>query len=452
MATTVKLINELYQETIDKITADMDIWLDFLKTASMNYTNSFSEQLLIYAQRKEAVACAEITTWNGTYKRFVNTGCPGIGLLTENNGNFHIKYVWGLNDTHSIYGRKGKKLKLWSVPKVYEEQVIESLENKFGYIENKDNFVEAIKSLAIHLTDDNYSDYFNDLIASKVNTRLENISNDVIEKNYKELLKNSIAFMIINRSGIKPTSYFNYTDFSNIFFFQDIETISQLGTAISDISGMGLEEIYLSLKNIRIAEIEKIRTFERKDNLIYPNNESKERSDNDDLYRERRISTTEFSDQRRDNDKREVRNDEVRVSKKSKEGNVSSNVDERDLNQSSERDRGNITETNRIDNGTDESRTSSNRRIEIEKSDEVDWNDEQYQESSRRDNNERNDLRLEEEAEENINNGILFSNEDKYDYKKGDKVFIGLDEYIIEKVGLFNVELYNPQLPLGKWV
>ena len=222
MATTVKLINELYQETIEKITIDTDTWLDFLKTASMNYTNSFSEQLLIYAQRKEAVACAEITTWNGTYKRFVNTGCPGIGLLTENNGSFHIKYVWGLNDTHSIYGRKGKKLKLWSVPKVYEEQIVESLENKFGQIENKDNFVEAIKSLAIHLTDDNYSDYFNDLIANKVNTSLENISNDVIEKNYKELLKNSIAFMIINRSGIEPTSYFNYTDFSNISFFQDI--------------------------------------------------------------------------------------------------------------------------------------------------------------------------------------------------------------------------------------
>ena len=449
MATTVKLINELYQETIEKITIDTDTWLDFLKTASMNYTNSFSEQLLIYAQRKEAVACAEITTWNGTYKRFVNTGCPGIGLLTENNGNFHIKYVWGLNDTHSFYGRKGKKLKLWSVPKVYEEQVIETLENKFGYIENKDNFVEAIKSLAIHLTDDNYSDYFNDLIASKANTRLENISNDVIEKNYKELLINSIAFMIINRSGIEPTSYFNYTDFSNISFFQDIETISQLGTAISDISGMGLQEIYLSLKNIRIAEIEKIRTFEKKDNLIYSDNESKERSDNDDLYRERRISTTELSDQRGDYDKREVWNDEIRVSKESKEGNVSSNVDERNFNQSSERGRGNITETSRIDNGTDESRTSSDRRIEIEKSDGVDWNDEQYQESSRRDSNEGIDLRLEEqEAEENITNDILFSNEDKYDYKKGDKVFIGLDEYIIEKVGLFNVELYNPQLPL----
>ncbi len=449
MATTVKLINELYQETIDNITTDPEIWLDFLKTASMNYTNSFSEQLLIYAQRKEAVACAEITTWNGTYKRFVNTGCPGIGLLTENNGSFHIKYVWGLNDTHSIYGRKGKKLNLWSVPKVYEEQIIESLENKFGQIENKDNFVEAIKSLAIHLTDDNYSDYFNDLIASKANTRLENISNDVIEKNYKELLINSIAFMIINRSGIEPTSYFNYTDFSNISFFQDIETISQLGTAISDISGMGLQEIYLSLKNIRIAEIEKIRTFEKKDNLIYSDNESKERSDNDDLYRERRISTTELSDQRGDYDKREVWNDEIRVSKESKEGNVSSNVDERNFNQSSERGRGNITETSRIDNGTDESRTSSDRRIEIEKSDGVDWNDEQYQESSRRDSNEGIDLRLEEqEAEENITNDILFSNEEKYDYKKGDKVFIGLDEYIIEKVGLFNVELYNPQLPL----
>lgn len=449
MATTVKLVNELYKETIDNITTDPEIWLDFLKTASMNYTNSFSEQLLIYAQRKEAVACAEITTWNGTYKRFVNTGCPGIGLLTENNGSFHIKYVWGLNDTHSIYGRRGKKLKLWTVPKAYEEQVIESLENKFGYIENKDNFVEAIKSLAIHLTDDNYSDYFNDLIASKANTRLENISNDVIEKNYKELLINSIAFMIINRSGIEPTSYFNYTDFNNISFFQDIETISQLGTAISDISGMGLQEIYLSLKNIRIAGIEKNRTFEKKDNLIYSDNESKERSDNDDLYRERRISTTELSDQRGDYDKREVWNDEIRVPKDSKEGNVSIYVDERDFNQSSERDRGNITETSRIDNGTDESRTSSNRRVEIKKSDEMGWSNEQHQESSGRDSNERIDLHLEEkETEENIDNDILFSNEKRYNYKKGDRVFIGLDDYIVEKVGLFNIDLYNPRLPL----
>ena len=277
MATTVKLINELYQETIDKITKDTSTWLDFLNTASMNYTNSFSEQLLIYAQRKEAIACADINTWNGTYKRFVNTGCPGIGLLTEKNGRAYIEYVWGVNDTHSIYGRKGKKLKIWTVPKAYEEQVIESLENKFGTLEAKESLVEAIKSVAIHLTEDNYSDYFEELIENKENTRLESLSNEIIEKGYIEILKNSIAYMIINRSGITPTSYFNSTDFNNISMFQDIEMIGRLGTAISDISEMGLREIYLSLKNIRIAEIEKIRTFDKKDTLVYSNSEIKKK-------------------------------------------------------------------------------------------------------------------------------------------------------------------------------
>ena len=452
MATTVKLINELYQETIDKITKDTSTWLDFLNTASMNYTNSFSEQLLIYAQRKEAIACADINTWNGTYKRFVNTGCPGIGLLTEKNGRAYIEYVWGVNDTHSIYGRKGKKLKIWTVPKAYEEQVIESLENKFGTLEAKESLVEAIKSVAIHLTEDNYSDYFEELIENKENTRLESLSNEIIEKGYIEILKNSIAYMIINRSGITPTSYFNFTDFNNISMFQDIEMIGRLGTAISDISEMGLREIYLSLKNIRIAEIEKIRTFDKKDTLVYSNSEIKkkeERRDSNDLYREGRFYTTESSDQGRAGFNREIRNDETGVFKETQERNVSSNVDERNSSQSFERDRGNITETSRIDNKTNEIRPSTNGRDESKQSNEMGWSNEQHQESSRRNSEERTNLYLtEDEEERDTNNSVPISTQEKYDYKKGDKVFIGLDEYIIDKVGLFDIELYNPQMPL----
>ena len=413
MATTVKLINELYQETIDKITKDTSSWLDFLNTASMNYTNTFSEQLLIYAQRKEAIACADINTWNGTYKRFVNTGCPGIGLLTEKNGRSYIEYVWGVNDTHSIYGRKGKKLKIWTVPKAYEEQVIESLENKFGTLEAKESLVEAIKSVAIHLTEDNYSDYFEELIENKENTRLESLSNEIIEKDYIEILKNSVAYMIINRSGITPTSYFNSTDFNKISMFQDIEMIGRLGTAISDISEMGLREIYLSLKNIRIAEIEKIRTFDKKDTLVYSNSEIKkneERRDSNDLYREERVYTTESSDQGRTDFNRKIRNDEIRVSKETQERNVSSNVDERNFSQSFERDRGNVTETSRIDNESNENRPSTNRRDESKQSNEMGWSNEHHQESSRRNSEERTNLHLtENEDERDTNNSVPIS-------------------------------------------
>ena len=223
MATTVMETKFFYKETIDTVTKNLQNWQSFLKTASMNYTNSFSEQLLIYAQRPEAVSCTDIYTWNDTYKRLVNRGIPGIGLLTEVNGKPRIRYVWGLNDTHSVYGRKGKKLKIWKVPKVYEEDVILSLENKFGELANKDNLVNAIKSVANNLMEDNYFDYFSDLIDNKYNTRLEYIDNGVIEKYYKKLLENSIAYMIMNRSGIDPTPFFNDTDFIEIPIFKDVE-------------------------------------------------------------------------------------------------------------------------------------------------------------------------------------------------------------------------------------
>ena len=147
MATTVGIVNDLFEKTIADVSQNAEHWQSFLKTASMNYTNDFSEQLLIYAQRPTAIACTDINTWNDTYKRFVNTGTPGIGLLTEIGGRQRIRYVWGINDTHSIYGRKGKQLKIWRVPKVYEEQVIEALENKFGTFDDKSSFIGAVKSL-----------------------------------------------------------------------------------------------------------------------------------------------------------------------------------------------------------------------------------------------------------------------------------------------------------------
>ena len=345
MATTVTVVNALYEDTIKKISQDSSNWQSFLKTASMNYTNSFSEQLLIYAQRPTAVSCTDINTWNETYKRLVNRGTPGIGLLTEYNGRPRIRYVWGLNETHSIYGRKGKQLKMWKVPKIYESQVIESLENKFGELSSKDSLVNAIKSLAINLTEDNYNDYFNDLLDNRFDTRLEHLKTDVIEKNYKKILENSIAYMIISRSGTNPAPYFNETDFIEIPIFQDIDSISRLGTAISDISEMGIHEIYVSLKNIRISEIEKIRTFDKDNNIVYDDNEKSEnaeRSDNyeHDLHSSGQLSTTEFNHERGQTiQDGQIWNNEITISEREQERDLSSNVDERNSTSTFERDR-----------------------------------------------------------------------------------------------------------------
>lgn len=452
MATTVKLINTLFEETIIDVTQDAEHWQSFLKTASMNYTNSFSEQLLIYAQRPEAVACADIDTWNNTYKRFVNSGTPGIGLLTDYGYRSGIRYVWGVNDTHSIYGRNGKQLKIWKVPQIYEEQIIESLESKFESINNKSNFTEAIKSLVDILIENDSSDYLIDLLENRYYTRLENIASDVIEKHYKELLKNSVVFMILNRSGINPTPYFNYSDFREISMFQDIDSIARLGTAISSISEIGIKEIYQSLKNIRMKEIDKIRTFAKTDSLVYDedtktNNVERGENYEHNLQENREISSTKLDSIRRADEHGQILNDEVRVFEEPESRDISSYADARDINTSFERNRADITRENENNNESNDARTQDNRGNEINQSNAMGWNDEQYQATSRGNSNERTNLQLNEN--ENTENGILFSGDDKYLYRLGDHVFIEDEEYIIQHIEDFNVFLYNPSYPSG---
>ena len=452
MATTVKLVNELFEETIDLISQDSENWQSFLKTASMNYTNSFSEQLLIYAQRPQAVSCADIDTWNKTYKRYINSGCPGIGLLTVYNGRPGIKYVWGVDDTHSIYGRKGKELKVWQVPKVYEEQVIESLENKYGELDNKETFVDAIKSVAINLMEDNYADYLTDLIDHKYNTRLESIDNGVIEKNYKKLLENSIAYMMLNRSGINPKPYFDYTDFIDIPIFKDLDNLARLGVAVSDISEMGIREIYVSLKNIRIAEIDKIRTFDKKEELNYDNNEKGnhvERRDNNELnlQEDRRLYSTEPSSTDRGTVRDgQIFNNETTILERTQESNLRSDVNERDSSRTLERDRTDISIENSNDYEQDDNRVEYYRTNETREPNEMGRNDEQHQATSRGSSDERTNLYLDTNG--NTDESISFLVEEKYFYNIGDKVSIDSRKFIIEDIGAFDIKLHDIDLPI----
>lgn len=400
MATTVKLINELYEETILDITSSTNKWQYFLKCASMNYKYNFQEQLLIYAQRPNAIACAEIDTWNNTFKRYVNNGCAGIGLLTESNGKPRIRYVWDINDTHSIFGRKGKDIKLWKVSKIYEEQVIESLENKYGELENKDNFVEAIKSVAVNLTEDNSSDYINDFVSNIDNTNLNEIPVEDAIKEYKELLKNSVAYMILNRSGINPDQYFNELDFADIKLFNNIDGLAQLGIAISDISEMGIQEIYTSLKNIRISEIEKIRTFDKNKNINYDGSEKENFRERDDFNEhnlqrnERTIDTELDSNKQGGSTTREIRNDEITILERTQEGNLSNNDNERHISGTFEGNRGSSTTEIGNNNNENEEGLGNNREFETTRPNEMDGNDEQYQEYSRGNNNERTNIQL----------------------------------------------------------
>ena len=127
----------------------------------MNYKYSFSDQVLIYAQKPSARACADIDTWNKTLHRWVNKGAKGIALISDENGYPRLKYVFDVSDTNNRYGRT---IALWSINKNYENDIIESLENKFGDLGNKDNLAQAIKSASDNMVQDNFSDYLEDLL------------------------------------------------------------------------------------------------------------------------------------------------------------------------------------------------------------------------------------------------------------------------------------------------
>ena len=146
-----KQITELYFETTLNVGKNADNWISFLKRASFNYKYRFDEQILIYAQRPDAVACAETTIWNKKLKRWINKGSKGIALITEKEGELGLRFVFDVSDTNSdVYGRK---FKLWQAEEKYTNDIIEALEDKFGTMEDKSSLPLAENPMNDYLKD-----------------------------------------------------------------------------------------------------------------------------------------------------------------------------------------------------------------------------------------------------------------------------------------------------------
>lgn len=397
MASKLRLITDLYGETLTQISKNPDDWMSFLECAAMNYKYPFNDQVLIYAQRPEAVACAKIEAWNKQVGRWVNRGAKGIALLSEDNGYTNLRYVFDIADTNSKFG---KSFRLWSVPKPYEVDIIESLENKYGELEDKSSLGLAIKSVSKILVEDNMQDYLEDLKFYRENSSLEPITDEAVQLLFQNALENSIAFSMIKRCGLNPNDYFTNEDFTPILAFDSYETITRLGVATSEISEMGIREIYNTIKKLRINEINKIRTFDIDKDLSYDVSESREtveRRNNDEynLHTQRGLRDTRPSDTReQDSSGGQIRNDEVKVLEREQEISIHNSINEQSTSKT-------LDEYSRSSNG--ESRTDSirneiqredNRTNETTRPYEMDRLNEQLEDISRGDSSERIDLRL----------------------------------------------------------
>ncbi len=397
MASKLRLITDLYGETLTQISKNPDDWMSFLECAAMNYKYPFNDQVLIYAQRPEAVACAKIEAWNKQVGRWVNRGAKGIALLSEDNGYTNLRYVFDIADTNSKFG---KSFRLWSVPKPYEVDIIESLENKYGELEDKSSLGLAIKSVSKILVEDNMQDYLEDLKFYRENSSLEPMTDEAVQLLFQNALENSIAFSMIKRCGLNPNDYFTNEDFTPILAFDSYETITRLGVATSEISEMGILEIYNTIKKLRINEINKIRTFDIDKDLSYDVSESREtveRRNNDEynLHTQRGLRATRPSDTReQDSSGGQIRNDEVKILEREQEISIHDSINEQSTSRTLDEYSRSSNGESRTDSIRNESQREDNRTNETTRPYEMDRLNEQLEDISRGDSSERIDLRL----------------------------------------------------------
>lgn len=397
MASKLRLITDLYGETLTQISKNPDDWMSFLECAAMNYKYHFNDQVLIYAQRPEAVACAKIEAWNKQVGRWVNRGAKGIALLSEDNGYTNLRYVFDIADTNSKFG---KSFRLWSVPKPYEVDIIESLENKYGELEDKSSLGLAIKSVSKIIVEDNMQDYLEDLKFYRENSSLEPMTDEAVQLLFQNALENSIAFSMIKRCGLNPNDYFTNEDFTPILAFDSYETITRLGVATSEISEMGIREIYNTIKKLRINEINKIRTFDIDKDLSYDVSESREtveRRNNDEynLHTQRGLRDTRPSDIReQDSSGGQIRNDEVKVLEREQEISIYNSINEQSTSRTLDEYSRSSNGESRTDSIRNESQREDNRTNETTRPYEMDRLNEQLEDISRGDSSERIDLRL----------------------------------------------------------
>ena len=389
MPNKMQLITELSNNVTKEITNTPENWLSFLDTASNNYKYSFNEQILIYAQRPDATVCTDIDTWNKRLHRWIKKGSKGIALITNDNGVQGLRHIFDISDTYDKFNRN---VYVWQVEDDMQNEIIETLENRFGDLENKDNLADSIINSVTNLVEDNFQDYYSDFTSIVNNSYLEELDELNLELYFKNMMKNSISYMVLKRCGIDPKEYFDVEDFRNIVNFNTTEVISRLGIATSDIAEVELHEIYTTVLDLK-KEKNKSHTFvnnkneeyheiKENENQIERGNEN-ERTNN--IPPRGRLSDTRLSDASTgESTTRDIRKNEGEIYQGEQKGTLHRTNDERNSNTTPSGNREISIEQNGTNNQSIGETKQSGRTNESSRPNDLGGIHEQLQESSTR--------------------------------------------------------------------
>lgn len=240
MPNKFELITKAYSDGCADVIRSPQNWCEFLSSACYNYRLRFDKQLLIFIQRPDATAVLEFEKWNKRFNRKINRNAKGIAVFADVERT-KIKHYFDISDTNE--NELSSPVPIWKYKDEYENDVIETFENTFGALSNKNDIVDAVMSAADNAVEDNTIDYIAELPSIKNDSFLEELDDDSISTIYRRAIKNSVAFMVLTRLGINANEYFSREDFEGVVNFNTTETLNALGYATSDITEIALNEV-----------------------------------------------------------------------------------------------------------------------------------------------------------------------------------------------------------------
>ena len=351
------MINDLLAETTKMVVKDEKSWLSFLDTSSYMFKYDFADQLLIYAQKPDAKACATFDYWNNRMKRWIKKGAKGIALIDDSKKYSSLRYVFDIADTRSL---QRQNLKLWAINESMYDAVIESLSNSYGILKNKQDLGSAYLSLAHMFVKDNGDDYLDQIIKYNQNSSFENMEVFEIKKVFIKILENSIAYCLMRRSDIDPIFYFEKGDFDAISLFDTFDVIGVLGTANKDLTDVALSEIGRVVRKLIQSEN---RTFaqskEISQNIDDGDNEGSVIYEGSHIQSSRGLSVSKSQDRERGKSIGEICNVENELPQNQSAGTSVRLEGKQYIEQTSQGSRGTSTGKDGKNDGTDVSETSS---------------------------------------------------------------------------------------------
>ena len=246
MPSKVQLYAQMADRTAEQITGSYQKWTAFLTTAARLYKYPYNEQLMIFAQRPEATACAEYDLWNKQMRRYVRRGSKGIALVDTSSDQPKLRYVFDVSDTSG--GENSRRPYLWEYRQEHREVVSAALEQRF-VVSGENGLADQLERVAAQLVDEYWHDNRRDIVGIVDGSFLEDYDEFNIGAAFRNAAVVSTTYALLSRCGMQPGDYFEHEDFLNVFDFNTPQTVAALGTAISQSSELVLRQIEVTIKN-----------------------------------------------------------------------------------------------------------------------------------------------------------------------------------------------------------